>query len=231
MTWFLDVNLFRSAAIIAFAATIAVIVLHFVVTRPKFDDVFGKDRGARILDPVRVVIFFVTVLFVEQKWNFVGAVRKLVFLLALLCFVVLLVTGFVPMFFLGKAISGWWLLAHVAAAPVFAVCLAVLAVLWADRNRLDKNYWQWLNSILNRQPKIAVAPEKHELKIRICFWVILLLSLPVIGSETLCMFNLFGPSGQGVLLQLHRYCTLLLSLFAIVYLYLAVLSEMEKTAK
>jgi cytochrome b subunit of formate dehydrogenase len=177
------------------------------------------------------VIFFVTLLFVEQKWSLVGVVRKLVFLLAIACFIVLLITGFVPMFFLGKSITGWWLLFHVAAAPVFAGCMAVLAVLWADRNRLDKNYWHWLNRILSRQPKNIAAPEKYELKLRICFWVILSLLLPVILSETLSMFNFFGTHGQEALLQLHRYCTLLLSLFAIIYLYLAVLSEMEKTAK
>ena len=56
----------------------------------------AKTGRLRILDPLRLVIFFVTLLFVEQKWSLVGALRKLVFLLAILCFVVLAVTGFVP---------------------------------------------------------------------------------------------------------------------------------------
>lgn len=222
--------MFRTVAITGFVAAIAAIVLHFVVSKPKFDDVFGKDRSMRILDPLRLLIFFVTLLFVEQKWSVVGVIRKLVFLLALLCFAALVVTGFVPMIFLGKSITGWWLMIHATAAPVFAACMAVLAVLWAEKNRLDKNYWPWLNRILNRQPKSIASPEKHELKLKICFWVVLVMSLPVILSAVLSMFKLFGTDGQELLLQVHRYCTLLLSLFAIVYLYLAALTEMNRTS-
>jgi cytochrome b subunit of formate dehydrogenase len=226
----MDISMFRTAAVAGFAAVVAAILLHFVVSKPKFDDVFGRDRGLRILDPLRLAVFFKTLLFVEQKWSLLGVLRKLIFLLAILCFVILAVTGFVPRVVFGVAISGWWLMIHATAAPVFAACIAILAVLWADRNRLDKNYWPLLNRILGRQPKSAVAPERHELKLRICFWIILVLSLPVILSAVVSMFPIFGTHGQEVLLQIHRYCTLLLSLFAIVYLYLAALTEMNRTA-
>ena len=225
----MDVSMFRMVAVAGFAAAVAAILLHFVVSKPKFDDVFGKDRSLRILDPVRLVIFFVTLLFVEQKWSLLGVLRKLVFLLAILCFVILAITGFIPRVVFGVAISGWWLMIHATAAPVFAACMAILAILWADRNRLDKNYWPLLNRILGRQPKSVVAPERHELKLRICFWIILVLSLPVILSAVVSMFPLFGTHGQEVLLQIHRYSTLLLSLFAIVYLDLAALTEMNST--
>ncbi len=221
--------MFRTVAITGFVAVIAAIVLHFVISRPKFDDVFGKDRALRILDPLRLLVLFVTLLFVEQKWSLVGALRKLVFLLALLCFVILAVTGFVPRVVIGEAISGWWLFIHAIAAGIFAACLAILAVLWADENRLDKNYWPWLNRILNRQPKSETPPEKYEIKLKICFWLILALSLPVILSAILSMFPLFGTHWQENLLLIHRYSTLFLSLFAIAYLYLAAISEIEKT--
>lgn len=222
--------MFRTVAITGFVAMFAAILLHFVISRPKLDDMFGKDRSMRILDPLRFVVFLITLLFVEQKWNLIGVVRKLVFLLAMLCFAILFITGFVPRVILGRAISGYWLMIHATAAPVFAACMAVLAVLWADKNRLDKNYWPLLNRILQRQPKSTTAPEKHELKLKICFWVVLTLSPVVILSAVLSMFPLFGTHGQDVLLDIHRYSTLLLSLFAIVYLYLAVLTEMGKTA-
>jgi cytochrome b subunit of formate dehydrogenase len=226
----MDVSIFRTVAVAGFAAAVAAILLHFVVSKPKFDDVFGKDRVLRILDPLRLVVFFVTLLFVEQKWSLLGALRKLIFLLAILCFLILVVTGFVPRVVFGTVISGWWLMIHATAAPVFAACIAILAVLWADKNRLDKNYWPLLNRILSRSPKSEAIPEKHELKLRICFWVVLTMSLPVILSAVVSMFPLFGTHGQEVLLQIHRYSTLILSLFAIVYLYLAALTEMNRTA-
>lgn len=230
MNWLMDVSMFRTVAMAGFAAVVAAILLHFIASKPKFDDVFGKDRGLRILDPLRLVVFLKTLLFIEQKWSLVGVLRKLVFLLAILCFVVLVITGFTPMIFLGKSITGWWLMIHATAAPVFAACVAILAVLWADKNRLDKNYCPLLNRILGRNPKSTVAPEKHELKLRVCFWVILMMSLPVILSAVVSMFPIFGTHGQEVLLQIHRYSTLLLSLFAIIYLYLAALTEMNRTA-
>jgi cytochrome b subunit of formate dehydrogenase len=226
----MDVSMFRIVAVVGFAAAVGAILLHFIVSKPKFDDVFGQDRGLRVLDPLRLVIFFVTLLFVEQKWSLLGVLRKLVFLLAILCFVVLALTGFIPRVVFGVALSSWWLMIHATAAPVFAGCIAILAVLWADKNRLDKNYWPLLNRIIGHSPKSTVAPEKHELKLRICFWVILAMSLPVILSAVVSMFPIFGTHGQEVLLQIHRYSTLLLSLFAIGYLYLAALTEMNRTA-
>jgi cytochrome b subunit of formate dehydrogenase len=226
----MDVSMFRFAAEVGFAVTAGVLLLHFIISKPKFDDVFGKDRPLRMLDPLRLIIFFMTLLFVEQKWSLIGVLRKLVFLLSILCFLILVVTGFVPRVVYGTVISGWWLMIHATAAPVFAACIAILAVLWADRNRFDKNYWPWLNMMLKRQSKSTAMPEKHELKQRICFWVVLTMSLPVILSAVVSMFPLFGTHGQEVLLQIHRYGTLLLSLFAIVYLYLAALMEMNRTA-
>ena len=222
--------MFRSAAITGFIAVIAGIILHFAISKPKFDDVFGKDRGLRILDPLRLVVFFITLLFVEQKWSLVGVLRKLVFLLAILCFVVLVVTGFTPMIFLGKLITSWWLMIHATVAPIFAVCIAALAVLWAEQNRFDKNYWPWLTRALLRQPKSTTLPAKYELELKISFWAILLLSLPMIFSAILGTFPMLGTYWQGVLLEVHRYSTLFLSLFVIIYLYLAALVEMDSTA-
>jgi len=222
--------MFRSVAITGFIVVIAGAILHFIMSKPKFDDVFGKDRFLRILDPLRLVLFFISLLFVEQKWSLVGVLRKLLFLLAILCFIVLVVTGFAPIIFTGKSITRWWLMIHATFAPIFAACLAALAVLWADKNRLDKNYWPWLNLALKRQPKSITPPEKYELCLKISFWVILLLSLPMILSAILGTFPFFNTYWQGVLLQIHRYSTLLLSLFVIIYLYLAAITEMNRIA-
>jgi hypothetical protein len=222
--------MFSTILIFSFIATIAAILLHFLIFWPKLGDVFGKDRSLKILDPLRVVILFFTALFIEQKWNFIGSLRKLIFLLALLCFAVLIVTGFVPRIFWDSAITGYWLSVHATAAPVFAACLALLTILWADNNRFDKNYIPLLNRLLSRQPKSTIAPRKCELCLKISFWCVMVLAIPVILSAVLSMFPIFGTHGQEMLLQIHRYSTLLLSLFGIIYLYLAGLNEMEKTA-
>jgi cytochrome b subunit of formate dehydrogenase len=221
--------MFRTISIAAFVVVLGGIALHFLLRKPRFGDVFGPDRCA-CLDLLRLIVLPFSLLFIEQKMSPAGVLRKLVFLLALLCFVVLAITGFVPRIFLGKQIWGYWLMLHATAAPVFSACMAILAVMWGHNCRLDKSYWPWLNTILRRKPESAAVPQKYELTLKILFWVILVLVLPVILSAVLSMFRFFGTAGQEFLANLHRYCTLALALSVIIYLYLTVLAQMTKMA-
>jgi len=224
--------MFRSLSITGFLVVLVGIIVHCIVFRPKANELFGGDRRLRILDPLRVLVFLLTLLFIPQKLSLVGVLRKLVYLLALLCFVILLVTGFFPQLFLQKSISGYWLMLHATAAPVFAVCVAILAVMWADNCRLDKNYWPWLLRILQRQTRDMPVPEKHELAQKICFWLIVLSALPLILSIILSMFPLFGTHWQELLADTHRYSALLFALVVVMHTYLtAVVQAKRITAK
>ena len=220
--------MFRIVSIAGFIVAFAGVVLHFAVCRPKFDDLFGAERGLRILDGLRLLVYLLTLLFIPQKLNLVGIFRKLVFLLALFCFVVLAVTGFYPSVVLGKALSGYLLMVHATFAPVFAICIAILAVMWAHNCRFDKKYWPWLQRLLGRETGGAAAIEKYELGRKVLFWVIIILALPVILSAVLSMFPLFGTHGLELLLQLHRYSTLTLTLVVIVKTYLMVMAQMKE---
>jgi cytochrome b subunit of formate dehydrogenase len=164
----------------------------------------------------------------EQKLNFVGVLRKLVYLLALLCFIVLVITGFYPVLVQDEHLSGYLLMVHATFAPVFAGCLAVLALMWADNCRFDKSDWPWLQRLLRRAPVDKPADTKYQLAQKICFWVITLLALPVILSIVLGMFALCGTEGQELLLTLHRYSTLLLAAVAILHTYLIIRTKMAK---
>ena len=217
--------MFRVISIAGFVTAFVGIVIHCVIFRPKADELFGADRRLRILDPLRVLLFLLTLLFIPQKLSFVGVLRKLVYLLALLCFVVLLVTGFFPRLILHKPISGYWLMVHATFSPIFAVCLAILAVMWAHNCRFDKNYWPWLQKILQRQTPEMPAGQQHELAQKVAFWIIIFLALPLILSPVLSMFPFFGTHWQELLALLHRYTALLLALVVIVHTYLMVIIE------
>jgi cytochrome b subunit of formate dehydrogenase len=118
------------------------------------------------------------------------------------------ITGFYPVLVLKESIHGYWLILHAVFAPVFVICLAGLVVMWAGNCCFNKNDWPWLQ--------------------KICFWLIVILALPVILSIVLSMFSLFGTQGQEFLLQLHRYSALLLALIAIVYTYLIIRTQMKQ---
>jgi cytochrome b subunit of formate dehydrogenase len=222
--------MFRIVSITGFAITFVGIAFHCVFFRPKLDDLFDKERRLRILDGLRVLVYLLTLLLPEQRFGILGVFRKLVYFVALLCFVVLAVNGFYPSVVLGEPISGYYLMLQVTAGGVFAACLAVLAVMWAHRCRFDKSDWQQLRHLIRREAselvgaKPAVA-RSSELGQKICFWLITLLALPVILSIVLSMFTLFGTDGQEFLLQLHRYSALLLALVAIVHTYLIIRTQ------
>ncbi len=222
-------NMFRAIAIAGFVITFVCIIIHYFIHRPKFDNLFGADRKRRWLDWLRLLVYPFTLLFIEQKHGIIGVVRKLIFLLGLICFLILLITGFVPMLFFGEMISGYWLMLHATFAGVFIVCVTVLAVMWAHNCVFDKNYLPRLNRLLRRQPKSEATAEKFELKLKISFWMIIFLTLPTALSIILSMFTFFGTYGQELLIELHRYCALVLALFIIVHIYLLIVTEMRKT--
>jgi len=214
--------MFRTVSIIGFAVVFVGIIIH-CFARP-----CGKERRWGAVDILLKGVHLFTLLFLEQKLNPAGVLRKLVYLLTLLCFAVLLITGFYHPLVSDEHLSGFLLMVHATFSPVFAVCLAVLGVMWAGNCRFDKNYWPWLQRILRRQAAGEVSIEKYELLRKLCFWVILLLAFPVILSIVLSMFRLFGTYMQGFLLEVHRYSTLTLALAAIIHTYLTIRSQMEE---
>lgn len=163
-----------------------------------------------------------------KKCSLINVLRILVYLVALVCFVVLVITGFYPVLVQGEHLSGYLLMVHATFAPVFAGCLAVLALMWADNCRFDKGDWPWLQKLLHGEAAAKPAGAKCRLGQKICFWLIVLLALPVILSIVLGMFPLFGTEGQEFLLNLHRYSTLLLAAAAILHTYLIIRTKMAK---
>jgi len=160
-----------------------------------------------------------------RKRSLVDILRILVYLAVLLCFVVLAVTGFYPVLVLGEHISGYLVMVHATFAPVFAVCLAVLAVMWASHGRFTRGDWPWFERIVQR---VTLAGSGHEKRPRkssclgqkITFWLIVFLALPLGLSIVLSMFPLFGTHGQELLLGTHRYTAYIFALIVIVHTFL-----------
>jgi cytochrome b subunit of formate dehydrogenase len=186
----------------------------------------AAERESFLIRNVQKIVHLGTLVLLEQKLSLIGILRKLVFLLALLCFVVLVVTGFYPVLIWGEHLTGWLLMIHATFAPVFAVCLAILAVMWADRCRFDKTDCPVLQRLIHGETATQepAAGGCHAAQ-KVCFWLIVLLSLPLILSIVLSMFKLFGAEGQKFLLEVHRYSALFFALAAFVYLYLAIKTQ------
>lgn len=229
--------MFRIVSIVAFAATIAGIILHGVALP------LAKGRRWDANEILRKLVCLLTLLFLEQKLAPVRALRKLVYLLALLCLVVLAVTGFYPTLVLGEHISGYPVMVHATFAPVFAVCLAVLAVMWASRCRFTYSDWPWFQSIVQRVTLIRdpspvtrdslLSDERRAtscstgLGQKMTFWLLIFLALPLILSIVLSMLPLFGTHHQELLLASHGYVAMVFTIVAIVHIYLVIQIKMK----
>ena len=211
---------------VAFGASIAGIIVHCVALP------WAKGRRWDANEILRKLVYLVTLLFVQQKLAPVGVLRKLVYLVALLCFVVLAVTGFFSLLVLDEHISGYLMMIHASFAPVFAVCLAALAVMWARDYRFTSSDLPSAQRIIERLT-LVISREQQAPAGRpggaqkIAFWLLISLALPLILSIVLSMFPLFGTHHLEFLLALHGYVALVFGIVAIVHTYLVVRAQFD----
>ena len=213
--------MYRAISIIAFVITFGGMGLYCII-RP-------CQECRR--NPLKKLVQLFTLLFVEQKLSLAEAFRKLVYLLALLCFVVLAITGFYPTLVRGEHISGYLLMIHATFAPVFAITLAILAVMWSGHCRFTGSDWPWFGRLVQRVT-LTKSPEQQDknescLGQKITFWLIIFLALPLILSIVLSMFPYFGTYWQELLLDIHRYTALVFALTAIVQTYFLIRTKMK----
>ena len=140
----------------------------------------------------------------------IAVLRKLVYLVTGVCFLVLTITGFYPVLIKGEHISGYLMMVHATFAPLFAVCLAALAVMWAQRCRFEdgdcpvtKRLVQWLTGCQEPEQKAKTGGACVGQKV--FFWLLIVLALPLILSIVVSMFPLLGTHWQEILLAVHRY--------------------------
>ena len=219
--------MFREIAITAFIITLIVLAVHCMA--------FPADKK-RCWNPVsilRKIIHLFTLLLLQQKLSPLGILKKFLFLLALLCFVVLAVTGFYPLLVMDKHIYGYFVMVHATFAPVFAICVAILAIVWARNHRFNRGDWPLLQRIIERVTlRKSSAEETAEKSVsiaqKITFWLIIFLSLPLILSIVSSMFPLFGTYWQELLLAAHRWTALVFAIAAIIHLYLVIRTQLKQ---
>jgi hypothetical protein len=148
----------------------------------------------------------------------IAVARKMVYTFAVLCFLLLAVTGFVQILFSGDHPSGILLVIHVTVAPFFALSLAAAALLWAHSLRFDMEDWR----VVRHLGHPGLREETIRFASKVGFWLILLLSLPLMLTVILELFPLFGTEGEAFLIRLHGYSALFLMLVALSHLYLTI---------
>jgi cytochrome b subunit of formate dehydrogenase len=160
----------------------------------------------------------------KGKQSPLDILRGLVYLVAVVCGAVLAITGFYPVLIKGEHISGYLMMLHATCAPVFAACMAALAVMWAGRCRFERldcpltvRLVSWLGG---KETGDEVACGSSGVGQKALFWLLIVLSLPLILSIVLSMFPLFGTHYQNLFLGIHRYVAAVFVLAAALHMVL-----------
>jgi cytochrome b subunit of formate dehydrogenase len=221
--------MFQTVAILALLVTLVGIIIHWFA----FPVAAECRQGARGAGTGLVHLF--SLLLIEQTNSLLGALKKLCYLVAMVCFIVLAITGFWPLLVRGEHISGWLMMIHATFAPIFAICLAIITMTWAGGYRFEKDDCPWLWRLLRRATNLRIpiadqeGPCKGEVTLKkIVFWAIVALSLPLILSIILSMFPLFGTHMQEFLLALHRWTAVAFAVAVLIHTYLAVRTRMAE---
>ena len=117
-------------------------------------------------------------------------------------------TGFGGDWFFGR-MSGWLLMAHLAAAPLVLGGAAVAAVLWGRAHRFDADG--------------TMRPLR-----KVGFWLLLACVLAVGGTMLMAMFPVLGTREQAELLEWHERAGLGVVIFGAIYLGLCVVKRTGK---
>jgi cytochrome b subunit of formate dehydrogenase len=147
-----------------------------------------------------------------------GRLERLACVVAVLCFVALAVSGFIPGLILGARLEGWLLMLHVMAGGAFSVCLGALAVLWADDCRFEPHDETWCRTCCRAGEK-PIEAARFDAGQKAAFWAGLALGASTILTMMVSMLPWFGPEGLDVLRDVHRYCALAFLAVALLHCY------------
>lgn len=211
--------MFQTVLILVLLATLLGVIIHWFA--------FPAGRECRDSGAARGTIHVLSMLLIEQRSSLLGALKKLCYLVAVLCFLVLAITGFWPVLVHGEHISGYPMMIHATFAPIFAICLAILALTWASGNRFASGDCPCVQRVLRRVTRLQIPQPEGACKWSIAiqkaaFWVIVFLALPLILSIVLSMLPLFGTHYQEIAMAAHRWTAMLFSVAVILHTYAAV---------
>jgi hypothetical protein len=115
--------------------------------------------------------------------------------------VLLAVSGFTTSVVLGRPMTGYLLLGHVAVGGMFIVCLAATALWWAEAHRART--LEEVDASGRGGGRVGVVRKAF-------FWCFVAFGFGSAVTVLLSMTPVFGPDSLGVVAELHRWCALLL---------------------
>ena len=128
-------------------------------------------------------------------------------------------TAFYAGVFLNQELSGWLLMLHMGGAAGFIGGMFLLAFLWAEACRFQKQDC-CCASVRDEAAKCESKPSRFSCGQKFWFWTILVFGLFTATMMLLSMLPIFGTEGQKYLSTLHHYSSVALVVAVIAHGYL-----------
>ncbi len=193
---------------VAIAATPVAFILHYLVAGPRR----AYPKGQKPSDKANVSRF--------------GFFERLVHAVTMIGLVVLAATGFWCVIALSGPLHGCLWIIHVAAGAALALGVMFMSLLWSKDARFMKHDWIWLRYMggyLGGDRTVPAA--RFNAGQKGFFWSTLMLGVVSILSGVARISPEFCQEFRDLVLQAHRYGTLMFVLSVLVHLYLATLAN------
>ena len=150
-------------------------------------------------------------------------------LIGLISCALVVTTGFNSLFS-GERLTGYRLIIHVAAAPVFAVGAVLVTLFWAHRNRFLPTDWNRL-----RRPPGSEKPGGSSGYVvvlrKLFFWAAATAAIPAVVSATLAMFPTLTSVWQKDLVSIHRFSVIPLTVSSLFFTCCAFAAWIRKSTE
>lgn len=156
----------------------------------------------------------------------IHTIKNTVLLLTIILFAIMFSSSIIPYGILGDSLTGIFLLIHVTFAPVFSLSLALSFLFYANAHKLIILDFQ--NLKLNLKSNKIIFDNSLILSlIKILFWVICLFSISLLLSIIFTFFPIWGTDGQNLLLSIHAFSGLIITILVILFVTLKVIFKLN----
>lgn len=142
-------------------------------------------------------------------------------------FLLLVVTSFIPVL-KNEQLLSWLLMIHVGLSPVFFLSLLAALFVWGEDCCFGKADCEWFAVALKDpfgDPAGRPATGRFDPLQKVYFWIAGVLGLVLLVTMLLSMVPLFGTGEQHILLDIHRWCALVLLMLTILHTSRSVLGK------
>lgn len=159
--------------------------------------------------------------------SYLKLIRSMSFYTSVILFIVMASSGFLPLVFMSTSLTGFALVIHVTAAPLFCVTYAIFIVLSAFQFSFQNADYLFVfnrNSIYDSN-ELEAAKDNFILKS--AFWISAALSIPVIAAIILSLYPIFTTYEMDSLIDVHRYTVLIFTISFVIQVYYSIILRIQ----